>query len=971
MPGESGYRIGESLPSQIYQPDPYASRATEPPELADVTLLSTGEPSGGTQSGWIAGPDGQTLYRNDAGEVFSEPLSPLNAVIRGGGAIYPPTRQVFRQRKADEGVGPLKWSKRLPVRTGEDGRPISNALFTSLGFKDTTAPRRGDAPWLQSAPLGELMRGARQRDVGGYRFVPPADIADELVGPQLATPDDLARYERSSSRFAIAEGDPAQVLPTKKGDRPYEEYYKVEVPTRDAQGKWRDSSGNPLTTSIDPTAYVMTRVKDPAGRFPSDQQEEVNVGRLIELLKRESRTPLLKDETFQNSIVDRGRFTPSAEFAETGAPDKNGYIGQASFLEAVREPTRTLDQAMAQGDFAPGNLPTNLVPPVERQPRVTMTTVQKPVYKVKSGYRVGNSMPNDLEAILQPLRDLGIVDVGTNVVNPVRLIQSERRENNSAGNRKIRTQREMTEARRSGVEFVRANDEIAPGAFIYKTPAGKTGVVVPEVKLLKGDIPTDEPTGRYIVVAGDPINILSRTQEVMYGPGFALDPGTRAWLEKPGQVDINPGGLSSWDTLEQIRQGGNNSGFNVNSDVNERVVRMVSEAGVADTVLQRAWAARNAPAARRLVNEFGLDPSSITPSKAFFRDPNRPELRSLLDAERSMQVRPIQSQAGAQDPYAWRVVGDYGYQAEGAPSADPYPRTVQGVNPVSPRYTSSEVLLDLPTRELSGSPAAWSDLVDYDTESSKFGTGYKTFERPDSAISPPLQAVADLAGQYVVDLPRTGAPDPTGVAQAQYIADTAMRSAVGAQLSEAQLFAQNFAALREQNPAAPTSQLVAEARRIAASTPRMGPSPQEVISAVESIAASPVRAVSRPYGADGTLLPEQVDGVSRLVPSRLVRDELYDAVAQAVPGPQGSLAAIPRAGQMWIPGIPSSTSELQVGTRGTVTPEWMNYINEKLRSRSQALRELEKQKALDAISRTGWRPSDGPSLVQSVMFAPN
>ncbi len=413
----------------------------------------------------------------------------------------------------------------------------------------------GVTGYRPASRVARLMQLQRQGEMRGRPYVPPVDKATALLGDAFATPEDLQRYDRNDrgrGSWETSSGDPFTAAKDRKGQRPWAPFATVDVPARTPAGSWRGPDGQVNTVRIDPTQQVGMVTLDPDARHASDRERPLSLGTLAEQLMDEYETPMIGPDALA-AAARTGRFISAA------SPQEGGPIGTL----------RRLTSAAVPGERA---LPVLKSPGAQQEtPRRRMRYEEVPVYANDKGFRLGQNLPRDYEAIRQELA-AAAGGVGQVDVDPIAALQSSRR------NQYV-TPAALQRGVAAGFQVSEPNPQT--GVMSFSRPDGSGGYLIPEKVLAAGDVPTNTFTGRYIVATPE---AMTRTQR-SYGPGPLLPGGAeRSWQAK--QADL--GGMELSTFLQELRQGGLSEGPERLTDTARLVAQVARDQGVPLAALARS-----------------------------------------------------------------------------------------------------------------------------------------------------------------------------------------------------------------------------------------------------------------------------------------------------------------------------------------------------------------------------------------------
>lgn len=213
--------------------------------------------------------------------------------------------------------------------------------------------------------------------------------------------------------------DPTQIGGS-KGQSNINPYGVVEMPAIDARGRWFDQKGRPLITRVDPTQVVEVRTANPDATFTADQTDEITLGRRVNELQDEYRTPVMSSSRL-NELRRQGRAVVSP-----GEGSLKGYVARYDLEDRpiIRSGDRSFiapaaDYQLQEGERVVGvkkGVPVYRTEPVYSatteegvplQGKRTMPAGRSGAQEVSEPiYRIGSPMSNDMDAIraeLQPL----------------------------------------------------------------------------------------------------------------------------------------------------------------------------------------------------------------------------------------------------------------------------------------------------------------------------------------------------------------------------------------------------------------------------------------------------------------------------------------------------------------------------------------------------------------------------------------
>ena len=624
--------------------------------------------------------------------------------------------------------------------------------------------------------LAKAMQRARQGNASSYQPENRIDPASLVLDEGDLGPEDLRNYDwqekvreslaqdmvsggRSGAEAWIAAekarnarlepkawdatgGDPAALSATRKRGDFSPEYGLIKVPYRQPNGKW-------TTVTIDPGATAEVATKNPDAYFTSERDEYVTAGKKAQALSNEFKTPVITGRALQNR-EEEGAFR-SLTVEEARDPALKGAIG---FLTQVSrepiEPTASMGYVnrelgttseLGQGDYSFS--------------RKQLVTKEVPVYQLtrrddeEALYRLGSPYARQYDKLGPALAALANEGMGlpTGVKNlaPEEIVQEiQRRFEREQG--MPPEKRRITKIPARLIEKAASQGKTIAGPHSFIRDDGTAEVRVPQVVIAAGGKLTDMPAGgNYLKVDRDFYDQLGQQP---YGPGPLLpSPGFRSLQEKKvlgGGIDPNLPYEVDFTADPALAQ----------ALIDTPSGRMARAAG--------QWLPAEEVQSRGLVNR-------------------RPGVRGMSTSSLIEEMGPLGGVGGGMDGLGNYIYSEGGRSRGripvGSGAASPWPfsamsfpeeraarrdlllgRAGPSEIPVSPSVATPTPDYDLPTAvDMPGTDYDALD-VDYDTDSTAFGTGYKTLDRPGNPLSNRLEPFVQVAAQF-------GVPDPAGVAE--------------------------------------------------------------------------------------------------------------------------------------------------------------------------------------------------------------
>lgn len=407
----SGYSLGvdyEPVARQEYLLPPRGTRGgggspgRRQPLLAQQALMSTGNYSLGSpdifktveEGQWTPGP--VSTYRQGPQRVTGRPEKGIEPLLSGSAdTVVLRDPQLISGRRSQP-TGNYPQSALGPRPKGEVS--ADEVIFS---------PRSGVLP----ADIGEILADYGRN--ANYRTGMP--FPDRSIDPNQ--PD-----EAGFSSLDPTEGS------LKKGGSNINPFGMVEMPAINAAGRWFSPQGRPLITRVDPTATVEVRTADADATFTADQIAEINLGKKVNELRGEYKTPVMSASRL-NELRKQGRAAIApGEGSEIGkvalydledrlivrgpqgdfvAPNRNYAIQEGEQVVGVRKavPVYRTESVYKPIRKDGGQLTGERVVPAGRNDVAT---------EVEPIYRIGNPMANDFDAIREELQPYipGSGDVG-------------------------------------------------------------------------------------------------------------------------------------------------------------------------------------------------------------------------------------------------------------------------------------------------------------------------------------------------------------------------------------------------------------------------------------------------------------------------------------------------------------------------------------------------------------------------------
>lgn len=328
---------------------------------------------------------------------------------------------------------------RVPGRPEKGIEPLLSGSQSSVVLTDPAMrsgrlrPAEELQPSYSPLPGGELA-GTTQKGVvtaDEVVFWPRAGSLPVDIGPILADYGYKSNIrtgmpfpERSidpnqADETGFSSLDPTQIGGS-KGQSNINPYGVVEMPAIDARGRWFDQKGRPLITRVDPTQVVEVRTANPDATFTADQTDEITLGRRVNELQDEYRTPVMSASRL-NELRQQGRAVVSP-----GEGSLKGYVARYDLEDRpiIRSGDRSFIAPAADYQLQEGERVVGVkkgVPVYRTEPVYSATTEEgvplqgkRTVPAGRSSaqemsepiYRIGSPMSNDMDAIraeLQPL----------------------------------------------------------------------------------------------------------------------------------------------------------------------------------------------------------------------------------------------------------------------------------------------------------------------------------------------------------------------------------------------------------------------------------------------------------------------------------------------------------------------------------------------------------------------------------------
>lgn len=344
-----------------------------------------------------------------------------------------------------------------------DPNPARAYTYKQGEQRVTGRPEKGIEPLLSGSADSVVLRdpqlqsGRRTQPTGRYPqsalgprpkgqvsadevvFYPPSGVLPADIGPILADYGRNANYntglpfpDRSIDPNQPDEASFSSLDPTegslKKGGSNINPFGMVEMPAIDAKGRWISPQGRPLVTRIDPTATVEVRTADPDATYTADQIAEINLGKKVNELRGEYKTPVMSasrlnelrkqglaviapgegSEVGQVALYDlEDRLIVRGPQGDFVAPNRNYALQEGEQIVGVRKavPVYRIESVYKPIRKDGGQLTGERVVPAGRN---DVTTETDPIY------RIGNPMANDFDAIREELQPYipGSRDVG-------------------------------------------------------------------------------------------------------------------------------------------------------------------------------------------------------------------------------------------------------------------------------------------------------------------------------------------------------------------------------------------------------------------------------------------------------------------------------------------------------------------------------------------------------------------------------
>jgi hypothetical protein len=523
--------------------------------------------------------------------------------------------------------------------------------------------------------------------------------------------------------------DPAASTIKRKRSDFSPEYGLIKVPYRQSTGRW-------TTVTIDPGATAEVATKNPDAYYTSERDEYVTAGKKAQALSNQFKTPVITGNALQNR-VNEGAFRSLTD-EEIENPTLKGAIGflQQTSLEPLK-PTESMGYTNRRLGITGG-----LGPDDYSSSQRELVTREVPVYQLSRRddedalYRLGSPYARQYDQLgpaLAALANEGMgLPTGVKNLSPAEIVQEIQRRFQREQGMPVE-KRKITEIPARLIEKAASQGKSIAGPHSYIGDDGSAEVRVPRVVIAAGGRVTDIPAGgSYLKVDRDFYDQLGK-QPYGIGP-FLESPGLRAFQEKnvlgggidprlPYEVDLPSGRMAraagQWLPPEEVQSQGS---------ANRRP-------GVQGMSMSD------------LINEMG-------PLGGVGGGMSGLSNYVFSEGGRSRGRIPVGS--GAANPWPFSAMSSPEVRAarrdqllgRTGSSEDPAPLSIAAP---APNY-------ELPTAvDMPGTEYDALD-VDYDTESTAFGTGYRTFDRPGSPQS-------NLLAPFIEVAKGLGAADPVGTAE--------------------------------------------------------------------------------------------------------------------------------------------------------------------------------------------------------------